>query len=35
VVFIGLGERQVGVARVNAGVNGFNAIDDGRGFAGV
>jgi hypothetical protein len=34
VVFIGLGERQGGVARVNAGVNGFNAIDDGGGLRG-
>jgi hypothetical protein len=29
----GSGERQGGVARgVNAGVNGFNAIEDGGGF---
>jgi hypothetical protein len=31
VVLIGLGERRGGVAGVNAGVNGFNAIEDGGG----
>jgi hypothetical protein len=31
VVFIGPGERRGGVAGVNAGVNGFNAIEDGGG----
>jgi hypothetical protein len=29
VVFIGPGEHRGGVAGVNAGVNGFNAIEDG------
>jgi hypothetical protein len=31
VIFIWSGERRGGVARVNAGVNGFNAIEDGGG----
>jgi hypothetical protein len=31
VVFIGPGERQGGVAGVNAGVNGFNTTEDGGG----
>jgi hypothetical protein len=31
VVFIGPSEHQGGVARVNAGVNGFNTIEDGGG----
>jgi hypothetical protein len=31
VVFIGPGEHRGGVAKVNAGVNGFNAIEEGGG----
>jgi hypothetical protein len=34
VVFIGPGERRGGVVGVNAGINGFNAIEDGGGLRG-